>query len=161
MQKEYWIERLNLQRHPEGGWFSEFWRSDEQLKLPMDRYHDNARNLGTSIYFMLAKEDRSALHRLQSDELWYFHAGGKIEIYIIDPTNGSLTIKQMSLEDELQVLLPRGTWFGAKVIEGNFVLVGCAVVPGFDFSDFELGEYQQLLATFPQHKAIVDLLNHP
>jgi predicted cupin superfamily sugar epimerase len=29
---EYWIEKLELIKHPEGGWYKEVYRSDEKIK---------------------------------------------------------------------------------------------------------------------------------
>jgi hypothetical protein len=42
-----------------------------------------------------------------------------------------------------------------------YVLCGCAVAPGFDFADFELGDRDRLLRTFPQHAALVRRLTPP
>ncbi|HET54285.1 MAG TPA: hypothetical protein ENN33_03600, partial [Ignavibacteria bacterium] len=66
------VKRLDLQPHPEGGYFKEVYRSNELIKaegLP-ERY-SSERCFGTSIYYMLEGEQFSAFHKLQSDETWH------------------------------------------------------------------------------------------
>ena len=68
----YWIEHLNLQPHPEGGYYKEVFRSDAEVT----RVHSGAaRSACTSIYYLLEEKDFSGFHRIASDELWYFHKG--------------------------------------------------------------------------------------
>ena len=83
----YWIEKLNLKQHPEGGFYSETYRSKETISkdaLP-DRYTSN-HSFGTAIYFLLRSEDVSAFHRLKSDELWFFHLGSPVEVVFLTET---------------------------------------------------------------------------
>jgi len=49
----------------------------------------------------------------------------------------------------LQATIPANTWFAAKPVEENsFCLVSCAVAPGFEFADFEIGKRNSLLNEF-------------
>lgn len=64
-----------------------------------------------------------------------------------------------------QALVPAGSWQGARLAGGPhlpaeraWALVSCVVTPGFDFSDFELGERGELLAEFPGHSELVRAL---
>jgi predicted cupin superfamily sugar epimerase len=158
----FWIDRLALKAHPEGGFYRETYRSAEMISangLP-DRF-PGPRSISTSIYFLLRSEDISSFHKIKSDELWHFHAGTSLSIYVLDEKG--LTIHRLgadSDEDEsLQVVIPANCWFGAKVNgPDSFVLCGCTVAPGFDFSDFELGKRGTLVETFPSHKNIIQLL---
>jgi hypothetical protein len=76
------IQRLQLQKHPEGGYFKEMYRSGDVLKPGfLSSRYAGARSVGTSIYYMLAPPDFSAFHRLQSDEIWHFYLGGPLRIY--------------------------------------------------------------------------------
>ena len=68
----YWIKHLNLQRHPEGGYYKEVFRSQQQVLRPGA---DNKKQACTSIYYLLEGVDFSGFHRIASDELWYFHKG--------------------------------------------------------------------------------------
>ena len=83
----YWINHLKLQEHPEGGYFREVYRSGEFIQkkgLPV-RY-SSFRAFSTSIYFLLKGTQFSAFHRLKSDEIWHFHYGSTITIYLLHST---------------------------------------------------------------------------
>jgi len=136
--------RYQMIPHPEGGYYKEIYKNQETIEgVP----------LATSIYFLMGKEDISWYHRLQSDEIWYFHQGGTLLISMIMP-NG--TYKEALLGStpnaSHQVVVPRNTIFGSKVIDGEYVLVGCMVSHGFTFDEFEMFEYDELLQAYPEHK---------
>lgn len=157
---DYWIEKLEMTQHPEGGYFKETYRSEEQLSgenLP-ERYQ-SGRTFGTSIYFLLTTESVSNFHRLASDEIWHFHQGSAARIHFISP-EGKHSFKDIGpdLEEDqqLQVIIPRRHWFAAEVIEGDFILVGCTVAPGFEFEDFELASRQTLMTSFPKHQVLIE-----
>lgn len=159
----YWIKKLNLQQHPEGGYFSETFRSS--LVIPSqclpELYFGN-RNAATSIYFLLECGDFSSLHQLKSGELWYHHLGNPVDIYMIHP-DGKLEIKTLGKKVEegqhLQLVIPAGVVFGA-IPDGNegFSLAGCMVAPGFEFMDFKLFERETLTKMYPQHHEIITML---
>lgn len=158
---EYYIKLLNMTSHPEGGYYKEFYRSQKLIEPGNSvlKGYKGERNLATSIYFLLNGDQISAFHRLKSDELWYFHAGSPVMIYLIDK-RGRLTPLKLGLNieaDEMpQVLLPKGVWFAAEVYnKESFSLFGCVVAPGFDFRDFELAEKSRLTEMFPQHETLI------
>jgi predicted cupin superfamily sugar epimerase len=151
---EYWIENLQLQAHPEGGFYREKYRSNEVINkaaLP-DRYSGD-RNFSTSIYFSLRSQDISAFHRITSDELWFFHAGSPVEIFILDKNLNTIQLGPNPDKGEvLQCTIPKSCWFGAKVSDvDSYVLVSCTVAPGFDFDNFELAKREALSSQFPVH----------
>jgi predicted cupin superfamily sugar epimerase len=157
---DFYIEQLKLIPHPEGGYFREIYRSDEALKedaLP-HRYKGN-RVFSTSIYFLLKGEQRSLLHKLKSDEIWHFYAGSSVKLYTIDSKGKVLQRllgRNIDAWESMQLVIKRGYWFCAEVLNVNsFSLFGCTVVPGFDFSDFELGDREELLQLYPQHEELV------
>src|SRR4051794_15083881 len=105
---EYWIKYLDLKAHPEGGFYRETYRSNEKISaagLPA-RFPDE-RNFSTAIYFLLRSHDRSMFHRIKSDELWHFHAGGSLSIYVLS-SNG-LTIHKLGADiakgESLQIVV--------------------------------------------------------
>ncbi|MFX1275067.1 MAG: cupin domain-containing protein [Promethearchaeota archaeon] len=154
MNANYYINNLNLEKHPEGGYYKEIYRSDEIVS-----FNDRKRNLGTSIYYLLESKDVSHFHRLKSDEIFHFHDGSSLIIYIID-SNGELTKHSLGLDVEKgeypQIIIPKGSIFGAEVIKDNsFTLVGCIVFPGFNFEDFELLDRKYLLKNYPKYKEII------
>ncbi len=135
----YYKNHLRLQPHPEGGHYAEVYRSDIEVNV---QGFDGPRNICTSIFFLLESGDISALHRIKSDELWYHHDGGILEIIEIDEAgNEIITRLGKPIHDgcKLQHVVKAGRWFGARPsAESEFCLVGCQVSPGFDFRDFEL-----------------------
>jgi predicted cupin superfamily sugar epimerase len=53
-------------------------------------------------------------------------------------------------------VVPRGTWQGSRLLPGgSFALLGATVFPGFEFTDFELGRRESLLARYPQYSAYI------
>ena len=161
MNAKEWIEKLHLLPHPEGGYYKETYRSKEDA-LFAD--FDGKRNLSTAIYFLLEGKDKSHFHRIQSDELWFFHEGSALEIFILRENKIEITTlgKNSHLTEELQAIIPAGVWFGARVKDQQgYALVSCTVAPGFDFRDFELGKKKELMELFPQHALIVRELGYP
>jgi predicted cupin superfamily sugar epimerase len=160
---EYWIEKLGLRKHPEGGWFKEIYRSGEFIKkehLP-ERF-TSERHHSTSIYFLITIEEFSAFHRIKSDELWHFYEGSAITIHMIDETGkySKVTLgKEIEKGEVFQYAIPQGVWFAATVdAENSFGLVGCTVAPGFHFEDFELGKREELVNMFPENKEVIQKL---
>jgi len=155
----YWIDKLNLKEHPEGGFYKEVYRAGEIItknSLP-DRYqHD--RSLATSIYFLLQADEFSCFHKLLSDEIWHFYQGTTLELYILEHDN-LITHKlgaDFDQHESLQIAIPRNHWFGARVIDKeSYALVGCTMAPGFHFKDFEIADRAKLLDEFPKHKKII------
>lgn len=156
----YWITNLGLTPHPEGGFFREVYRSPESIPSEgLPARYPGPRSFATSIYFLLEWGSPSVLHRLRSDELWFFHEGGPIEIVMIDPA-GNLNSRLLGLDrgrgEEPQAVIPAGTLFGARVSGDNaYSLAGCVVAPGFDFADFELPQREDLLRRHPEHAEII------
>jgi hypothetical protein len=152
---KYYIEKLSMIKHPEGGYFKENYRHERQLHVK-----DEIRSLVTSIYFLIEKDDASCFHRLKSDEIWYYHDGNPLSIVVISP-EGQLEIHKLGLNIEAlekpQVLVAAGSIFGSFV-EEDFALVGCMVAPGFEFEDFELFSRQQLMNWYPEHASFIKLL---
>ena len=157
---KYWIDKLKLTRHPEGGYFREIYRSNEFInKKSLPERYSSFRSFSTSIYFLLESSEFSAFHRLKSDEIWHFYKGAPIRIFIIF-RGGELRQYDLGSDPEknqvFQALIPKGCWFAAKVIKpDSFSLIGCTVSPGFDFEDFEMGRLEKLSKLFPQHSQLI------
>ena len=83
--KEFWIDKLELEKHPEGGYFKETYRSKEELNLSsIDNKLKGKRNLSTGIYFLIEAFNFSAFHRIKSDEMWHFYDGDPLIVHMID-----------------------------------------------------------------------------
>jgi uncharacterized protein len=159
---ESWIEHLGLTPHPEGGYYIETYRSDEEIPSGVLADRSDSRALSTCIYYLLRSGDVSHFHRLKSDEIWHFYDGSSAVIYFINSLGERSSVKiGLDLEqgDRPQLLIPKGTWFAAEVDASNsFILVGCTVAPGFDFQDFELADRSGLLSQYPQHRELIEHL---
>lgn len=164
MNKEYWIEKLNLFPHPEGGFYKETYRSASVIPKGTMQPFTQERNVSTAIYFLLPSGHISALHKILSDELWFFHCGTSLLIYSIDKENGVNTHRlglDIEKGDMPYRMIPANSWFGAEVeAENSYSLVSCTVAPGFDFNDFELGNREFLIKEFPDHQNFIHRLTH-
>lgn len=158
-----YVRLLNLQPHPEGGYFAETYRASETLAAhALPTRFGGARAFSTAIYFLLESHHVSALHRIQADEVWHFYAGGPLEVFVIKP-DATLTVIRLGSDpgrgEVFQTMVPAGCWFGSRPAPGSaYSLVGCTVAPGFDFADFEMADRNALLAEFPQHTDTIRML---
>lgn len=157
------INKYEMLAHPEGGWYKETYRSEEQINtnaLP-ERFTGN-RCFSTAIYFLMEKGNFSAFHRIKGDECWHFYAGQTLLIYVID-NSGNLEIVKLGnnieMGEQFQYVVPANCWFASRPAdESDFSFVGCTVAPGFDFADFELAYEDTLSLQYPQHKSIIKSL---
>lgn len=158
---EQLVNQFQLLPHLEGGYYKETYRSVEtfpQHALPI-RFNEK-KYFSTAIYFLLEQGNFSAFHKIKSDECWHFYAGGTLLVHVID-ANGILTTTKLGndiLNGEIfQFVVPANCWFASEPAKKTaFSFVGCTVAPGFDFSDFELANAQDLATLFPQHQQIIE-----
>lgn len=155
---KYWVGNLELLAHPEGGYFKEVYRSENKFS---PKEFTGERSYSTSIYFLIETGNVSHFHSIKSDEIWYYHAGDPLTVFVIHP-NGELEELQIGPNIEkgevLQAVVPAGTIFGSKS-SGEYSLVGCMVSPGFDFQDFTLFKTSELLSEYPKHESIIKQLS--
>ncbi|MDZ7740440.1 MAG: cupin domain-containing protein [Bacteroidota bacterium] len=162
---QHWIDKLQLQKHPEGGYFKEVYRSDENIdKLALHERYGGDRNFSTAIYFLIDADDFSAFHKLNSDEIWHFYEGKPLIIHMIS-RDGKLTQQTLGHDwengERPMVVIPKHTWFAAEMIDKKtYCLFGCTVAPGFDFKDFILADKSKLTQQFPQHEELINRLVH-
>ncbi|WP_433524362.1 cupin domain-containing protein [Nocardia pseudovaccinii] len=124
---------LDLEPHPEGGWYRQTWRS--AVEFTPEGY-PGSRASGTAIYFLLMPGERSAPHTVRSDEVWLWHRGGALVLDI----GGEEVVLGPDVEhgQVLQAVVPGGVSQAARPTGDEYVLVSCVVAPGFDFADFTL-----------------------
>ncbi len=157
------IKQFNLQPHPEGGWYSQTYKSNEQVnaKALPGRFGAD-RFFSTAIYFLLDKGNFSAFHKIKSDECWHFYAGDPLLVYLIKQ-NGELETVTLGSDFEngqtFQYVVPANCWFASRPAPGSeYCFVGCTVAPGFEFEDFELAKATELAEMYPRHKMIIEQL---
>lgn len=160
----FYIDKLNLQAHPEGGFYARTYCHKATISATyVQQSNDERRHLASAIYYLLQKKDYSQFHRIQSDETWHFYKGtSSIIIWIIAP-DGSLSRKVLGDDicagEFFQFTVPANSWFASELSDKRgFALVGCTVYPGFDFEDFELSNKSSLLEEYPEHQKVIKRL---
>jgi predicted cupin superfamily sugar epimerase len=158
---EYWISRLGLEAHPEGGYFSEYYRSTESIpESCLPKRFKTSHVFSTAIYFLLTNKQCSKFHKIKSDELWHFYQGDRLILFVLNEKGILETIfigSDYEKGESFQAVIPAGCWMAAKVEEeGEYSLLGCTVAPGFEFVDFEMANRDYLIEKFPEHKVIID-----
>ncbi|MFN3230755.1 MAG: cupin domain-containing protein [Alphaproteobacteria bacterium] len=125
------IAALGLQPHPEGGYFAEIHRADAP---------GGGRSPVTSIYYLLKEDERSHWHRIDTTEIWHFHAGAPMLLQIAEEGKAAqrhLLGAALDLGQRPQAIVPPQAWQSAEP-QGHWSLVGCTVAPGFEFASFEM-----------------------
>ena len=138
------IATLQLQPHPEGGWYREVFRSAASV-TPADGRA--SRSALTSIYFLLEAHQQSRWHRVRSDEVWVHLEGVPLTLWTCDAelrtAPAHVRLGPVDVHGTRpQHVVPAGQWQAARPVvshtAGDYTLVACTVGPGFDFSDFSL-----------------------
>lgn len=125
------VALLDLEPHPEGGFFRETFRDPEPA---------GGRSASTAIYYLLAAGQRSHWHRVDAVETWHFYSGDPLSLSILPDGRAVETLTlgpDLAAGQRPQAVVPRGAWQSAQSL-GTWTLVGCTVAPGFEFSGFEM-----------------------
>lgn len=169
------IAGLRLAALPdEGGFFRQTWTSPAQTV--------SGRGAASAIYFLLTPDDFSALHRLENDEVWFFHSGDSVEQVQLVPGRAQPQITILGpavLSGHApQIVVPGGVWQGARLqpessevsregvpptgqsspVSRGWALLGCVVAPAWDQCEFLLGNRPELLREFPAAKSWIEAL---
>lgn len=131
------ISLLQLEAHPEGGYFCRIYRSSFRVQPQDDR---PGRPALTSIYYLLPGGERSCWHRVGSDEVWHFYEGDPLNLFCAEEDVSCVarhTLGPVDGESRPVRVVPRNRW-QAACSTGAYTLVGCTVGPGFDFADFQM-----------------------
>jgi uncharacterized protein len=158
---EFWIQNLDLMPHSEGGFYRELYRSSIEIDAGgLPKSFKDSRRLCTSIYYLLRSGEKSKLHRLKSDELWYYHIGSALKIIMIDHEGNKHTKllgPNFDKAEHFNILIPAGTIFGAEVTDkDSYSLFSCLVSPGFEYADFEMFDKDDLVQAYPKHTEIIE-----
>ena len=147
----------------EGGFFRETYRSEDIIpRAALPAFYQSNRCFGTAIYYMLTPESFSALHKVNSDEIFHFYLGDPVELLLLySDGRGQEIILGQDIENgqQLQMTVPRGVWQGAGLRpKGKFALMGTTVSPGFEYADFILGKRKSLIETYPDYTSSITRL---
>lgn len=128
------IAALRLAPHPEGGWFREIHRSDRT----------------TAIYFLLARGNFSAFHRLRSEESWIHLGGDPLELLLLGKGLTRLVLAAADTGGTPIGVVPPEVLQAARTM-GDASLAACIVSPPFEHGDFYLPGRDSLLREHPEH----------
>lgn len=123
MAKNPFIEKYHMVPHNEGGYYAETWQQQDKSL--------------SHIFYLLPRGETARWHRLNGDELWLFHHGGRLILTLGGERESPIPQEEVELSGEnLQYLIPRNTWQTAKAEDGD-VLVSCIVSPAFRWDQWE------------------------
>jgi hypothetical protein len=152
------VRHYHMQRvAQEGCWFALSYASDDKIDggaLPA-RYAERPHAAGSAILAVVTPRDFSALHRLQTDEVWHFYGGTPLTLLLLYPdgTGRTVTLGNDVFAGELpQFTVPHGVWQGSRPrssAPGSYAFVGTQLSPGFDYADFEIGYRDDLQHRYP------------
>jgi hypothetical protein len=131
------IRNLGLTAHPEGGYYSETFRSPRRVR---PEGAGGERSAATVIFFLLPAGEQSRWHSLRQDEIWQFVEGAPLDLHLLDPDLGAGSATRLGPvgpESRPVGVVPGGWWQAARS-RGAYTLVVCTVAPGFEFEDFRL-----------------------
>lgn len=113
----------------------------------------SARRAYSVIYFLITPAGFSAMHKLETDEVWCFHCGDGLESLRLAPGGVGKLVKlglDPTAGEVLQDVVPAGVWQGTRLkAGGRWALVSCIVAPEFRWSDFTLGDWRELTKGYP------------
>ena len=151
----------------EGGYFRQVWRSPvrvENTRLSGSYLEHGDHPIGTLIYFLITGDTFSALHRLPTEEHWMYHIGDSCEQLILNE-DGTSECRRIGTDilakDSIHVTTPKNSWQGTRLIDGGsygFMFGSCIMVPGFEWTDFELGNRLDLEQLYPDRKKEIKML---
>lgn len=156
MTKTKLIAALGLIPHDEGGYFRRTFASDHSATSA----DGGPRPAMTSIYYLLTDDSPVGhWHRNRSDIMHYFHCGGPLHYWLINPA-GELSHHILGCDigagEQLQLLVPGGYWKATELTAGpEYGLLSEAVCPGFCPQHMEMASADQLAADYPIHEAII------
>ena len=142
----------------EGGYFRQTWRSTFRIpnEILGSTFPAGEHSAGTAIYFLITRDQFSAMHRLRTDEIWLHHLGDPLEMLMLHPHGeGEIACigSDLSLGQSPQHICPANTWQGTQITPGQdrvgYALGSCIMAPGFEWSEFELGNRNDLVSNYP------------
>ena len=125
-----------LERHPEGGWFSESYTAP---------FECDKRALMGSIYFLLEKGEISHFHQIDCDEIWYHHEGCGLKITMVIDGKVSEIAIGAGTDQLAMAVIPKGAIFAAENIDkDSFCFMSCATTPKFTYDGFRLVDDKEI-----------------
>lgn len=148
------IRLLQLEPLPEeGGMFRSTYRTEQMAE---------GRNMGSAIYYFLADNAFSHLHRLATDEVYHFYYGDPVELVELMPDGSFHTVilgTDIMNGQHLQYVVKAGSWQGSRLAAGGeYAIMGTTMSPGYAAGDYEHGVREKLVYRYPGAKNLIEQL---
>ena len=155
MNKDEIIETLGMEPlRNEGGFVREVYRGEKK----------DGRESYSTIFYLLNDDSCSIMHKLDGDEVWYFHDGETLEMLLIYEDHDEVVRlgKDLLHGECLQIRVPRGVWQGAHLLkEKGQTLVSTSMIPAYDISGFQAGDYEELKNKTTHQELLSRLCSRP
>ena len=146
------LELVPLER--EGGMFAQTYASADSAP--------DGGPAATAIYYLLADDAYSHLHRLTGDEIYHFYLGDPVELLELAP-DGTSSVTTLGPDilhgQEVQHLVRAGVWQGSRLANGGaWALLGTTMHPGYSDARYEHGNASDLIALYPERAEEISAL---
>ena len=105
----------------------------------------------TAIYYLLTKNNFSAMHKLESVEVYHYYAGAPAKMLLLDSSG---KVEEPVLGSDLdsghrpQIIVEPGVWQGSKTT-GEWTLLGTTMAPPYSQEMFQLADREELVKGWP------------
>jgi uncharacterized protein len=109
---------------------------------------DEARPLGSALYFMVTPGAPVRLHRIRNDQLYHYYLGDPLEVIMLHGDGSAERVivgPDLRNGDQLQLLIPGDTFHTARLVgDGQWFLGASTEWPGVVPADVEIGNLDVL-----------------
>ena len=105
----------------------------------------------TAIYYLLSKNNFSAMHKLEATEIYHYYAGAPAQMLLLnsvgkieEPVLGS----DLDSGQQPQIIVEPGVWQGSRTT-GQWTLLGTTMAPPYSQEMFQLADREELLKGWP------------
>lgn len=123
----------------EGGFVKELYKSKDTI---------NGRSIRSTIYYLETPDCVSIMHKLDNDEIYYYHDGSSIEMLLVYEDHSEIVKigKNIQNGEHPQFLVPKGVYQGSHILNDDYdySLLSTSNTPAYTQTGFELGTYDQL-----------------
>jgi predicted cupin superfamily sugar epimerase len=163
------IEHLKLEPLPvEGGLYVQTYKAPERLpEETLPAGCTGSHPMGTVIlYFYTDDPDSfSAIHKLPLDETYHFYMGDPVEMLLLYPDGKSerLILGHDVLNGQkVQFTVQRGVWQSSHLLPGGeYALAGTTMSPGYEDSDYQGGDRDEMIRQYPHEADLIRTLTRP
>lgn len=140
----------------EGGMYKSVYSAEQMV---------DGRPICSVIYYLLSRKAFSHMHRLSTDEVYYFFLGDPVELLELMPDGSHRTVAlgQNIMENEsVHTVVKAGSWQGSHLQseEGDygFALLGTSMAPAYVPGIYEHGDREVLCRQYPEAAELIKRL---